>query len=98
MASGSTPHQRQRRRQIASHKPPAAATAMPQAGMLGSVSTAPGHEVTPLAIAVMASMPQLIGTSAMLSRWSGISKQVRIAHGITQKPVVGPATTMAATE
>src|SRR5690348_7081892 len=98
MASGSTPNQRQRRRQIASHKPPAAATAMPQAGMLGKVNTAPGHDVTPLAMAVTASMPQLIGIKATLSRWAGISKQAAIAHGITQKPVIGTATTLAATE
>src|SRR5579875_2960771 len=97
-ASGSAPHQRQRRRQIASHKPPEAATAIPQAGMLGRFSTAPGQAVTPLAMAVLRSMPQLIGASASASSRTGISRQARIAHGITQNPVIGTARILAATE
>ena len=59
--------------QMHSHSPPSASSTSAAAGMLGTVTTAPGHDVTPCAIAAMASMPQPIGASASASRCSGIS-------------------------
>ncbi len=81
-----------------SHKPPALRRMSAAAGRLGTLSTAPGHDVTMRATAVIASMPQLIGTSASASRCSGMSRHAIIAHGITQKPVIGTAIALATTE
>ncbi len=66
--------------------------------MLGRFITAPGQDVTPLAMAQITSIPQAMGCSARNSRCTGISSTDRIAQGITQKPVIGTAVTLAATE
>ena len=59
---------------------------------------ASGHAVTRWTIAEIASMPQDIGTRASFSNPTGMSRQETIAHGMTQKPVIGTATALAITE
>ena len=81
-----------------SHKPPKLMSRSAAAGMLATSITAPGQLVTVRAIQAMAAMPAPIGWSASASRCSGISSTDRIAHGITQKPVIGTATAFARTE
>ncbi len=81
-----------------SHNPPAVTSSKPASGIAGSTTTAPGHEVTPCAMAMIASMPHPIGCRPQACSPNGISAQVTIAHGITQNPVIGTATILAATE
>src|SRR5579863_8499175 len=97
-AIGAIPHQRQVPSQMPSHSPPNAISPSAVTERLGTCITAPGHDVTWWPIDEIASIPQDIGTSPSFSRPSGISKQEAIAHGMTQKPVIGTARALATTE
>jgi hypothetical protein len=90
-AIGASPSQRQRLVQMQSRTPPSPTRISASAGMLGTLSTAPRHPVTPRAMAATASMPQLIGASANASAPNGISRQAMSAQGMIQKPVIGTA-------
>src|SRR5258708_37636929 len=97
-AMGTSPSRRHRPRQTQSQKPPRLSTISPQTGIDGSVSAAPGHDVTARATSAMTVMPQPMGTKAISSPPNGISTQETIAQGMTQNPVIGTATTFATTE
>src|SRR5260370_30725274 len=97
-AIGARRSQRQRRVQMQSHKPPRLNRMSASGGMLGTVSTAPGQDVTACAIAATASMPHPIGFKANASAPNGMSRQATSAQGMIQKPVIGTAIALATTE
>ena len=92
-----TPASRQRRCQRHSQRPPIVTIARPTTGIAGTTDTAFGKPATYAAIAMMASTPHPIGTSATSSRPNGIRMTASTAHGMIHKPVSGTAIMLAAT-
>ena len=89
--SGPNPHQRQPRRQSASHNPPKLIISSAESGMAGAKDTAPGSPETQRPIATITPIPCPSHCRANPSSPNGISATDSAAAGITQNSITGMA-------